>query len=94
VLVVWGQYGRFISTKLGHEIEVRLLEDARGRIAQWWGQAYLSRGEAMARRFGQEAAASLPGLSSEVPVEAIQDGMALKRLQLETTQRIPEWGGP
>ena len=48
----------------------------------------------MARRFGQEAAASLPGLSSEVPVEAIQDGMALKRLQLETTQRIPEWGGP
>lgn len=68
------------------------LRTSRGLILQWWQEAYLARpSEAVANRFLNEAAASLPGISGTSGADEVYDGVALQRMRLAHDQQIPEW---
>jgi hypothetical protein len=72
-----------------------LLRRAAAPIQDWWQLAYL--GEAsplLARRFADEARASLPGLggSTDSPSEVFA-ALRVQRLRLRHDQQAPEWAG-
>jgi len=72
-----------------------LLGRAAAPIQAWWQRAYL--GEAspvLARRFSDEARASLPGLggSTDSPAEVFA-ALRVQRLRLRHDQQAPEWAG-
>lgn len=71
------------------------LRRAADGIARWWDAAYLTPGDlVLPRRFGEEARASLPGLSSldgMPPVDEVMAAVSLQRLRLRRDQGVPEW---
>ena len=74
-----------------------LLRTAAEPIQAWWRRAYLDgTGPILPRRFGDEAAASLPGLGDPALVRAPAEVFAalrVQRLRLRHDQHVPEWSG-
>jgi hypothetical protein len=74
--------------------DARML-DARGRIEDWWSRAYRANaGTALARRFADEARATLPGLTDrdEPGLDDVFGGARLQRVRLRVNQQVAEWG--
>jgi len=73
----------------------RRLRAAQERILDWWRDAYRTDpGHPLAKRFMQEAAASLPGiLAVETNLDDCYSALQLQRLRLSQNQQIPEWSG-
>ena len=73
-----------------------LLRRAEGPIQDWWRRAYFGEaGPPLARRFSDEARASLPGLA-QAGAWATEDVLAalhVQRLRLKHDQKVPEWAG-
>ena len=73
-----------------------LLRRAGGAIQDWWRRAYFGEaGPPLARRFSDEARASLPGLA-QAGAWATEDVLAalhVQRLRLKHDQKVPEWAG-
>lgn len=72
------------------------LQTASEPIQGWWQRAYLEAGGAvLARRFADEARASLPGLGGQsAPVPELGEVFAalrVQRLRLHHDQQVPEW---
>ncbi len=71
------------------------LRRAAGGIVGWWDGAYLVPGDlVLPGRFGEEARASLPGLSGKGGTPAVDEVLAavsLQRLRLRRDQGVPEW---
>lgn len=77
-------------------ISADLLDRSADRIAGWWERAYLRGADVLARRFGREAAASLPVdavLDGLVRPAQVLEGLSAKRFILRATQQLPEWDG-
>ena len=76
---------------------VDLIDQAKGRIAEWWEGAYhLGRtGDRLAEQFEIEARASLPGLGNSegkgLSPEQIIAALKLQRLRLKQDQQVAEW---
>lgn len=82
--------------KAGRLVSADLLDRCGDRIMDWWERAYLRGGDVLARRFGREAAASLPVetvLDGFVGSGPVLEAVAAKRLMLRATQQLPEWSG-
>jgi hypothetical protein len=57
----------------------------------WWTTAYVDAVDPLLRpRFKREALASLPGISSALPLDVF-DGVAVRRTQLLHDQQVPQW---
>ena len=74
------------------------LRAAGAAIQAWWRDAYLADGNAvLPRRFGDEARASLPGLTEPslmpTPIEVFE-ALQIQRLRLRHDQQVPEWALP
>ncbi len=71
------------------------LRRAEDGIVGWWDAAYLVPGDlVLPRRFGEEARASLPGLSGLDGIpghDEVLAAVALQRLRLRRDQGVPEW---
>jgi hypothetical protein len=72
------------------------LTGAEERILGWWQAAYLgAEDRLLPARFGQEAAASLPGLSTSGEdsgqLEPVFAAVGLQRMRLHHDQQVPEW---
>lgn len=83
--------------KVDRLISAELLDRSADQISSWWERAYLQREDLLARRFGREAAASLPvetALNGHVGPAQVLEALAAKRLMLRATQQLPEWSGP
>jgi hypothetical protein len=66
------------------------LEDAAGRILNWWDLAY--RQTDHETQFYEEASASLPLPFNETPeLEDLLTGVRRQRVRLRTDQQIAEW---
>jgi hypothetical protein len=66
---------------------------ARDAIEAWWSRAYAARDvPVLARRFTDEACATLPGVTGAEPSsDDVFDAAALQRWRLKHDQQIPEW---
>ena len=71
------------------------LHRAADGIFEWWDAAYLVPGDlVLPRRFGEEACASLPGLSGLDGIpgnDEVLAAVALQRLRLRRDQGVLEW---
>ena len=71
------------------------LHRAADSIVSWWDGAYLVPGDlVLPARFGEEARASLPGLSDPNGIPGVNEVLAavsLQRLRLQRDQGVPEW---
>lgn len=72
----------------------RILNSARARFIDWWGEAYLAENNVLGNRFWLEASASLPAVSfRDQSLEQLFDAVCFQRLKLKTDQQVPEWTG-
>jgi SAM-dependent methyltransferase len=71
----------------------QLFLSARDAIETWWSRAYEARVvPVLARRFTDEACATLPGVTGAEPSsDDVFDAAALQRWRLKHDQQIPEW---
>lgn len=71
------------------------LHRAGDDIVSWWESAYLVSGDiVLPSRFGEEARASLPGLSGQGGIpghDEVLAAISLQRLRLRRDQGVPEW---
>ncbi len=71
------------------------LHRAGDGIVSWWEAAYLVPGDlVLPSRFGEEARASLPGLSGQSGIpghDEVLAAVSLQRLRLRRDQGVPEW---
>jgi hypothetical protein len=68
-----------------------LLQDARGRILQWWDEAFM--GTERQTQFLTEAQAALPMVGDEGSPEAVFEGLVHQRMRLKMNQQLAEWFG-
>jgi hypothetical protein len=73
------------------------LQRAHDGVVAWWESAYLSSDNpALARRFADEARASLPAMApsdAAADIDEVYAAVALQRLRLHQDQQVPEWTG-